>query len=454
MTILNKRTSRHQGFAIAELVVVVMVLGVALIPVIRGILMLPQVAAAVGTQNRSESWRSLSDQVVTAGIDPSATPVLDFVSRQPVSGFQGKLLRANLEARRGAPQIAFLTETFLSVAESRSTGGGFEVGQGTAVPVRADPLPPLAPIKLGNPSLNPAAGSYFALFSLVAPSTAGDPYNGNIRSAGAAGDLIRLGITVPAHRTNSALGLTDLSVSAYELAQGVTGETWSEYNGNTATDTAMPFGDGQVLWLVLDAATGRIQPYEPSDKTVFRFGVSIGAPVYSVSGRVYNPDETVAVDFVTALNIANGTTSAVFTYPEAVKDVFATTWSRVEPSYSWTFADVYPGDSSAGNTITYYQAAGRLLWQARQVMTATPTNTLPGLGVRSAAWTVVQTPTSLLPPERVTGFYDPATSSDVDGAIDFKVPVLAGTNPQRRMGRPEVGDAESVGDAVTIHVSE
>jgi len=449
----HKRSSCSQGFVIAELVVVVLVLGLALIPIIRGMLMLPQVAAAVGTQNRSESWRSLSDQAVTAGIDPIATPVLNSVSTQPVTGFHGRLSRTNLEPRRGAPQIAFLTETFSEAAESRSTGGGFEVGQGAPIPPRVDSVPPLAPIKLGTPSVNPASGSYFTLFSLVSPAVTGDPYNGNIRATGtAAGDFIRLWITAPSKRTSDAIGLTDISVSAFELAQGVQGETWAEYNGNPATDIATLLGDGRVLWLVPDKDSGRIQPYEPSDKTNFIFGVSIGRPVYSVAGTEYVSGDPIAVDFATAHNIATGTASAVFAYPQAVKDRFGSTWGRVEPSYSWywMFGNVFLGDSSAGNTITYYKAAGRLLWQLTQLVSATPTTTLPGLGVETATWPVERTTTTLSSPEPVTEYDGKNTSSFEGGKIDFMVPLLAGTNPQVRMGRPSVDQTESVTDTVTI----
>jgi hypothetical protein len=455
MTTHNKRSSDAHGFAIAELVVVVLVLGLAMIPIIRGMLMLPQVAAAIGTQNRSESWRSFSDQAVTAGIDPIATPVLNAVSVEPATGLQGRLSRVNLELRRGAPQIAFLTETFSGSAESRSTGGGFEVGTGAAIPSRIDPVPPLAPIKLGNPTLNPANGSYFALFSLVPPATTGDPYVGNIRAAGSAGDFIRLRTLAPSVRARNAVGLTDLSVSAFELAQGVRGEAWAEYNGSPATDIATSLADGRVLWLVTDIRTGRIQPYEPSDKTNFIFGVSIGRPDYSVAGKAYISGDPIAVDFATALNIASGTASAFFTYPQAVKDRFGSTWDKIELSYNWYWsgAIVYPCDPTAGDTINFYKAEGRQLWQTTQLVSATPTTTLSGLGVQTATWDVQQRVTALLPPERVAEYYDKSTSSDVSGKMDFQVPILEGTKPQKRIGRPLVDGLESVTDDVSIDVN-
>jgi hypothetical protein len=448
----RKRSSCSQGFVIAELVVVVLVLCLAMIPIIRGMLLLPQVADAVSTQNRSESWRSLSDQAVAAGIDPTATSVLSSVSAEPVAGLQGKLSRTNLETRFGAAQIAFLTETFSGSAESRSTGGGFEVGPGAAIPPRVDSVPPLAPIKLGNPTLNPANGSYFALFSLVPPAVAGEPYTGNIRASGAAGDFIRLRITAPSVRPSDAIGLTDISVSAVELAHGVRGEAWAEYNGNPATDIATLLGDGRVLWLVTNKDTGRIQPYEPSDKTNFIFGVSIGRPIYSVAGTEYISGDPIAVDFATAYNIASGSASAFFSYPQAVKDRFGSAWDKIELSYDWYFGTHSDG-STGGNTITCYTVDGRLLWQPTQTLTATPTTTLVGLGVQTASWDVQQTVTTLLAPERVTENYDKNTSSDVSGGtIDFRVPILGGTTPQVRMGRPSADQTESVTDAVTIEV--
>jgi hypothetical protein len=451
----NKRSSGSHGFVIAELVVVVLVLGLAMIPIIRGMLMLPQVAAAISTQNRSESWRSLSDQAVTAGIDPIATSVLKAVSIEPVTGLQGELSRTNLALRLGAPQIAFLTETFPGSAESRSTGGGFEVGQGAAIPLRVDPIPPLSPIKLGNPSLNPTNGSYFALFSLVPPAMAGDPYNGNIRASGGLGDFIRLIITAPSVRTSVAVGLTDISVSALELAQGVRGETWAEYNGNPARDIATTLADGRMLWLVTDNDTGRIQPYEPSDKTNFIFGVSIGRPVYSVAGMEYISGDPIAVDFATAHNIATGTAYAFFTYPKVVKDRFGREWDKIELSYDWYWknSNVFPCDPTTGDTMALFGAAGRLLWQATQLVSATPTTTLAGLGVQTATWDVKQTVTALFPPERVTGFYDENTTSDVSGNIDFRVPALDNMSLPKRMGRPLVDGWESVTDGITIQVN-
>jgi type II secretory pathway pseudopilin PulG len=451
MSSQNRPSACLHGFILAELVVVVLVLGLAMIPIIRGMLMLPQVAAAISTQNRSESWRSLSDQAVTAGIDPIATPLLNAVSAQAVSGLQGKLLRTNLALRRGAPQITFLTETFSLSAESRSTGGGFEVGPGIAIPLRVDPIPPLPPITLGNPSLNPANGSRFALLSLVPPSTAGAPYNGNIRATGAAADFIRLRITAPSLRGSDAIGFSDISVSALELAQRVRGETWAEYNGNPATDIVTSLADGRMLWLVADKATGRIQPYEPSEKTDFVFGVSIGAPVYSVAGEEYVSGSAVSINFATALSIESRTVAATITYTQNVKDSFGNYWAEVEPSYNWHFG-ASSDATNGGNTVTLYQAAGRFLWQPTQTLATMPVTALAGLGVEGASWDLLQTVTALAAPDRVTGFYDESTSSDVSGNVDFRAPALDGTNPPKRMGRPVVDDLQSATDAVTIEL--
>jgi hypothetical protein len=260
-----------------------------------------------------------------------------------------------------------------------------------------------------------------------------------------------LGITAPSRRTSDAIGVSDISVSALELAQRVEGETWAEYNGNPQTDIAVSLVDKRVLWLVTDKVSGRIQPYAPSEKTGFFFGVNIGAPIYSVAGTEYTPSSPVSIDFATALRIERRTVTATITYAQNVKDAFGNFWAAVEPGYEWRF-DNYSDGSNGGNTITLYQAAGRFLWQPKQTLTAMPTTALRGLAFESASWELAQAVTTLAAPDRVTGFYDENTSSDVSGNVDFRVPALDGTNPPKRMGRPVVDDRQGLTDAISVEL--
>lgn len=446
MEIVTTKRSRS-GYILQEIIVGVVIFGIAMVPIMRGLRMLPDVGAAVGEQSRREAWRSAADQAVLEGLDPSQTALLHSVTSSEVSHrLVGSMKRADLSSRAGKSRISVLSADYIETAEERAIPAGIEIGAGvTPVPPRVDPLPPLPPIRLSAPTLNPTNGSMVPVMSLSSSGVAGAPYTLSIESAGPGSDLIFLRETGPSPAVQSGLGSAKLIVDAVNLAQSVRGQTWAEYAGNPAVDVAVALEDGRTRWLV--AAGPRTQVYEPSDPVDFVFGVDVGRPTYSVAGFEYPSGSTVPIDYSTAIAVAAGRSDASITYPEDVRQRFGSQWASVAPAFSWSFGS-FPGDSSAGNTATFYGAAFRPLWNDSQTLAAAPLSALGGLRLLMGSWTLERKRTALEPPERVASFYDGST--DAPGWIDFSAPNSPSVGG--RVGRPEVNGVESVDASLSVPV--
>jgi|GEM_PF-3126073 len=435
----------RQGYILQEIIVGLVIFAIAMLPVMRGFRMLPQIGSALAQQSRREAWRSAADEAILQGVDPRQTPVMHAITDfQAPSEMMGTVDRRELSPRVGRPQITVLSMALQDTAEERGVPAGFEIGAGSVpTPPREDPLPPLTPIKLSAPLLNPSSGTMVPILSLSAPTGPTDPYLLILRAqSSAASELVHLRTTAPEVRTQSGLGSALVELNAVELAQSVRGQTWSEYAGDVATDTRVTLSDGRIRWLVKEG--GRTQVYEPSDALDFILGLDVGRPTYSVGGVEYPSGETVPIDYAQALAIGTGRVEATLTYPANVRERFGSQWSTVEPSFTWNFGS-YPGDSSAGNTVSFFRPAGRVLWSSNQTLSATPSG-LPGIRPLTGTWTIQRQATELAPPERVASFYDGST--DAPGLADFTAPLVPAINA--RIGRPQVNGVESVTDTISV----
>jgi len=214
------------------------------------------------------------------------------------------------------------------------------------------------------------------------------------------------------------------------------------FAGNPETDTQVLLEDGRARWLV--RVGQQVQVYQPSDIVPFIYGVDLGRPVYDFAGAEYLSGTQVSVNFIDAQSVSSGVSLAVIGYSAEVKQRFGAGWTQIEPRFQWTFG-TNAGDSSSGNTASIFTDGGRSLWRNSQILSVTPSSTLPGVRAWAGTWTLARSAITLGPPERVSGYYDSQT--DVAGEVDFSAPILSQTG--MRVGRPELDGVESVGTTLS-----
>ncbi len=433
-----------RGYLLQEIIVGLVIFALAMLPVLRGVRMLPQIGAAIAEQGRREAWRSAADQAVLHGIDPLRTSIMGRITeRDATQALAGKTNRIDLPVRAGGVQVTVLGNAYSLTAEERSIPAGFEIGAGT-VPVspRVDPLPPLPAIRLSAPIFNPTSGSYMPVAALT-PGSPGEPFTMEIRALSTSGtDVVKLRQGAPRVQSSSGLGSAAVVVDALELAQSVRGQAWSEYPGDPSKDVPVSVGD-RTRWLVRVGT--RTQVYEPSEPVDLVLGVDLGRPVYSLGGVTYASGETVPVDYARAREVEAGRSEALVTYPESIRRAFGSGWVSLVPNFSWSFG-VYPGDASSGNTVSFFKESARSVWLAQQTLSARPVSSLGGIRLLAGTWNVERRSTVLEPPERLAEFYD--ALADAPGWINFTAPILKAVG--KRMGRPEMNGVESVNESVSV----
>jgi hypothetical protein len=439
----DTRFSPRAGFLLQELVVGLVIFGIAMYPILRTIVLLPKIAAAADVQARGEMWRSANDGFIGQGIDSNHTASLQHVAVGLEAGsLQMSSARLALAAQVGAPQITLLSEQGVEIADARGTPLGIEIGAATlpAAP-RTDPLAPLPAVRLSVPSLSPASGAFVNVLTLALGEGV---YATKLQSnAAASADRVFIKESSPDTQLSSSVGDAALMMPAEALAHGFIGASWSEFAGNQETDTRVALGDGRARWLV--KAGQQVQVYEPSEFVDFIYGVDLGRPVFDFAGAEFASGSDVSVNFARAKSVAEGVTLAVIAYPAEVKVRFGAVWDQIAPSFKWSFGN-NPGDSSSGNTASLFSDAGRNLWTDSQTLTADPESGLAGVRSWAGTWTLIRDTIQLNPPERESSFYD--ASTDEAGAIDFSAPVL----PQvgLRIGRPKIDAIESTGNTLSV----
>lgn len=447
---------RH-GYILQELTIGLLIFAVALVPILRGLLFLPRVGAALTQQASRECWRSATDQAVLVGIDPQRSPVLrGLLERgtpveqgapvEPISG--GQLGRTPIVSRPGAPRIMALHQTFGRTAEPRAVPVGFEIGVGEGQPPRPALLPPLPPTKLPPPDVLPRSSTLPV--ALLVPRGPGLPYVAQITArAGTGGPAARVKLAQqsPGVQTSAGLGFAELMVDAVELAHRVQGVAWSEYAGDPATDTPIELGDGRTRWLHPEGDL-RLHVFEPSERVPYEYVIQVGRPEFRVGQVGHESGATVSIDYASAVQVEQGLLEARIDFPETVRVVFGDQWSEVAPSFVWTFADL-PGDTRSGDTRSVFTSAGRARWRDDQVLAADPVTDLAGLvPALRGTWTLVRQMTPLAPPERVTPLFD--DNNDIAGSVDFRAPELGSV--RLAVGRPEVNGVQTVGTVLTVQL--
>lgn len=436
----------QSGFIIQEVVVAVLIFGIAMIPIIRGLRLGTQLAAILGEQGRLQSWRSAADGAIAEGLDPLNARLLDQLSgERTTDGISGAVGRQRLEARKGAAQISVLHETFGETAEQRSVSAGIEIGPSLAVvPHRVDPLPPLPPIRLLTPSISPASGTMVALGALVPGGSASAPYQAKISvTAGNAGALVKMNQSSPLSRSLQGSDRIDTTVDATELANLVRGTAWAEFNGDPTREIPVALDDGRTRWFV--EVDGRTQVYEPSEALPFVLGVDLGRPALLIGSSEHLSGATVPVDIAVATKIERAETTAVLDYPADARLRFGSQWPAIAPSFRWSFEAAAIG-AEGRDTRRIFEAASRPYWGELQSLLATPTSLLPGLRMMAGSWSLKRVSTALLPPERASEYYDGDT--DAAGLVNFQAPRAAAMG--RRLGRPEVDAVESVSETLSV----
>ena len=439
----NTRLASCAGFLLPELIVGLVIFGIAMYPILRALVLLPKIATAADVQAREEMWRSANDGFIAQGIDSNHTASLQEVAAGlETSALQMSSTRLALAAQQGAPQITLLSEVGTGIADTRGTPLGVEIRAATLPTApRTDPLAPLPAIKLSVPSLSPASGTFVNVLTL----TLGEGVYATKLQASAASSADRVFIKESSPETQqvSSAGDAALMMPAEALAHGFSGASWSEFAGSQETDTRIALNDGRARWLI---KTGQqVQVYEPSDFVSFIYGVDLGRPVFDFAGVEFASGSDVAVNFALAQSVADGVTLAVIGYPAEVKERFGAAWAQIAPPFKWSFGN-NPGDSSSGNTTSLFSAPGRSLWTDSQTLTAEPESGMVGVRSWTGTWTLIRDAIQLSPPERQSSYYD--ASTDEVGVIDFSAPVL----PQigLRVGRPKVDDVESTGNTLSV----
>lgn len=442
MTYLNTVSLPRRGFLLHEVMVGVVIFGIAMYPILRALVLLPRVAAYAGEQARAESWRSASDGFAALGVDAEQSTALhSAASDLNVERLELRTTRRTLSSQQGAPQITLISEEASNIPEERAHPMGLEIGAGSLPnEPRSDPLAPLPEVKLAKPSLSPDSGTFLNAVALL-PIAGG--YGGQLHARAAnSTDRVFLQENAPENQRNSATGSASLLMSAQALALAYTGVAWSEFPGNQETDTQILLEDGRARWLVKIGQ--RVQVYQPSDAVSFIYGVDLGRPIYDFAGEEYFSGSQVPVNFVDAQSVSSGANLAMIAYPAEVRERFGADWTQIEPRFKWTFG-ASVGDSSAGNTASIFSAGMRSQWNDSQTLSVAPDSTLAGVRAWAGSWTLVRSAITLGPPERLSAHYDSET--DEAGVIEFSAPVLVQTG--LRVGRPEIDGVESVGSTLS-----
>jgi Tfp pilus assembly protein PilV len=446
---VRTRSSLRGGFALHEVMVAVLVLGLALIPMLRSLTRMPELASATAEQGRLESWRSVMDQAVALGIDPVQTGLaMDLPGTHAAPLVAPALARCAVHSastRQYSVRITSLSDAFVSTAEHRVVSAGFEVGPAlsSSPPVRANPLSPLPPLKMSQPRIVAPTSPTVAVTDLRDTGVAGAPYVTTLAATGS--DQVHLRQTSPVTQTAAGASSASMPLDAVSLALGVQGIAWAEYAGNPSLDLAVVLSDLRTRWIVQRG--GRRQVIEPSDPVPFSFGIGLGRPIYRVGTQEFPSGDRVEVDIAMALAVERGDISTRIDYPDATKRVFGAQWPTIEPTYTWSFG-LAPGNSANGDTHAVYTSSGRAGWAPTQLLQATPSVAANGITTWAGTWRVERRLTNLSPPERIGSYYDAAL--DAPGSVDFSAPILSSANI--RLGNPEIDGVRSTTETLSVQL--
>jgi hypothetical protein len=166
---------------------------------------------------------------LAAGVDPSATAALRYGVNPAVPAVPLPVVTRGIVVvpEGGAAVRAIQVQVAVTVAEARPGGAGFELGAGTPPPARTNPAAPLLPIVMETPVVMPAPGSILPIGSLTSGGS-GAPATTLVSANVSDGGRVHLDNGRPM-ASPTGVSVVAQSVSAADLAQGVSGRAWNEY---------------------------------------------------------------------------------------------------------------------------------------------------------------------------------------------------------------------------------
>lgn len=418
---------RRQAFALAELILAIVVLGVVATPFLLYVTRLPEWQHRLNEQSRQEAGRSFLDQALVVGVDPARTTMARSESNPAVPKLTSPVIAR--EAR--APQSSGVTVIALKMpsdaattAEVRPAGAGWMLGAGSATPTVTPPLSPLPPRVLAQPIVTPASGHTWTAVELSAGAAAGEPRQGTIQAQGEEGLIVCLELHTP-RRAGTGTSRVCQTVDAWELAQGVSGRAWMEYAGSEALgDRVETLADGRRRWTTQQEGQRLI--VEPSPSVEFHYQFALATPVLVHGGREIPSGGDVLLDYAGFLDIQSGRVPLRLGWPIAVRELFGARWADAAFGFTCNLG-LQPGPSD-GNLAGLFTPEAAAAWQD-QMPIATQVIGPPALRVEGANWVLLRRKTRLEEPELVqTPAGTPAAYDH--GSFGFAAPLLA-TSGQR-----------------------
>ena len=403
-----------RAYTLAEVLVVIVVLAVVLGPLLAATGALSKLQHRTGERSRKDTWRSMQDQALAAGLDPSRAAGLQSSGNAAIPPASA----AVVERQAGAETLGAVRLSALKAPPGsepgRIGGAGWELAAGGALPPATPSALPELPVVLDPPVVEPANGVHVAASTLF-PSSAGGVATFPVSAVSAQGMRVRI-VGGADGRTSTGDGRAVVDATAIELAQGFRGSAWAEYPGNgEAGQAAETLPDGRIRWTVTEPG-GRARVYEPSDVVVFGIGIDLGAPVLVWGGVEIPSGEVVAVDMPAYLAVRLGSADARVAWPRTVTGLFGSGAGVVLPGIACSLGGV----GGASDLAAFFQPAQAALWGDQTRVTAEP---LAGGGCVAAggSWVLSRTRLKMEPPELVSG---PEFLSDayVAGNFEFAVP--------------------------------
>jgi hypothetical protein len=245
----------------------------------------------------------------------------------------------------------------------------------------------------------------------------------------------------------SGAGITQFSVTAIDLLQGVSGVAWSEYPGNAAVgDRPVVLEDGRTRWLVT-TSENRLQIYEPSPKVMFAYTIALGAPILNRGGVEYATGAAQTFDYAGYLRVQDGTTTLHLDFPAAIKAVFGDAWATQAIGYQWTFGQ--SAGAFSGELRPFFAADALSLWADNVIVAANPV--LPkGAATETGRWTFSRTKTELGVPLLATN--GDAAGVFSAGTVQFSAPAGPDGAPVGRLSF-NGGTSLSTGGTLSLSVT-
>ncbi len=427
VAIPSLRPYRAQGaFTLAEVLVVLVVVALVLGPILAASGVLARLQHRTGERSRREAWRSVQDEALVSGIDPSRAPILQVDANPAVPPSPAAPVERLSSAAPDSPVVLGVLKSSPGPEAGRVGGAGWELLAGAAQ-VGATPLAlPARPILLNPPVIQPASGSHVPASMLVPAAGAA-----TLAVSASSPDGMRVHIAGPGS-TAVGEGAASVNATAAELARGFHGTAWTEYPGG-AGETAEPLPDGRIRWLVT-VDGGRIQAYEPSERVAFEVGIDLGSPVLVWGADELPSGSVVPVDLAAYLAVRAGTVHVRVAWPASLASLFGPDAANVLPALACSFA----GLSVSEDLSPLFQPEAAAAWSAENRVSAEAIAS-GGCVASPAAWIFQRAPAKLGPPELLSG---PALVSDAypGGSFEFGVP--------ERPGLGRVGRISSQGGAV------